>query len=132
MLLEFSRCEDNTEVLLEALDPLIEKSTFSPDSYLKQPVGGKAASQLCTWVQGVHRLHAKLQATIRPLQSRVSSMKTSLTEYSDKLYHQENKVEHLCVGGRRKRERDRQTDRQTDRDRDRESCNLCTCICALL
>ena len=92
LLLEFSSCEDNSEVLLESLDPLIEKPSFSPDSYQKQPVGGLAASQLCTWVQGVHRLHAKLQATLRPLQSRVSSMKASLAEYSDKLQHQENKV----------------------------------------
>lgn len=94
LLLEFSSCEDNSEVLLESLDPLIEKDTFSPDNYLKQPVGGKAASQLCMWVQGVHRLHAKLQATMRPLQSRVTAMKASLAEYSDKLYHQENKVNH--------------------------------------
>ena len=92
LLLEFSSCEDNSEVLLESLDPLIEKPSFSPDSYQKQPVGGLAASQLCTWVTGVHRLHAKLQATLRPLQSRVSSMKASLAEYSDKLHHQENKV----------------------------------------
>ena len=90
--MEFSSCEDNSEVVLEALDPLIEKPTFSPDSYLKQPAGGKAASQLCSWVEGVHRLHAKLQATLRPLLSRVTSMKTALTEYSDKLCHQENKV----------------------------------------
>lgn len=94
LLLEFSSCEDNSEVLLESLDPLIEKATFSPDNYLKQPVGGKAASQLCMWVQGVHRFHAILQATVRPLQSRVTAMKASLTEYSDKLYHQENKVNH--------------------------------------
>ena len=93
LLLEFSSCEDNSEILLESLDPLIEKSSFSPDSYQKQPVGGIAASQLCTWVQGVHRLHAKLQATLRPLQSRVTSMKASLAEYSDKLHHQENKVQ---------------------------------------
>lgn len=98
LLLEFSSCEDNSEVLLESLDPLIEKPSFSPDSYQKQPVGGVAASQLCTWVQGVHRLHAKLQATLRPLQSRVTSMKASLLEYSDKLHLQENKViiDHKC------------------------------------
>ena len=93
LLLEFSSCEDNSEILLESLDPLIEKSSFSPDRYQKQPVGGIAASQLCMWVQGVHRLHAKLQATLRPLQSRVTSMKASLAEYSDKLHHQENKVQ---------------------------------------
>jgi hypothetical protein len=92
LLLEFSSSEDNSEVLLESLDPLIEKPSFSPDSYQKQPVGGVAASQLCTWVTGVHRLHAKLQAALRPLQSRVTSMKASLAEYSDKLHHQENKV----------------------------------------
>ena len=91
-MLEFSSCEDNSEILLESLDPLIEKTSFSPDIYLEQPVGGKAASQLCGWVQGVHRLHNKLQTTLRPLQSRVASMKASLSEYSDKLYHQENKV----------------------------------------
>ena len=92
LLLEYSGSEDNSEVLLESLDPLIEKPSFSPDWYLEQPVGGLAASQLCSWVQGVHRLHAKLQATLRPLQSRVVSMKASLSEYTDKLYHQENKV----------------------------------------
>ena len=92
LLVEFSSCEDNSEVLLEFLDPLIEKPSFSPDNYLKQRDGGSAASQLCSWVQGVHGLHTKLQATLRPLQSRVSSMKSSLAEYSDKLHHLENKV----------------------------------------
>ena len=45
------------------------------------------------------RLHMTLQGKLRPLQAKVTSMKASLSEYSEKLRHQEGKVK-VRVGGR--------------------------------
>ena len=39
-----------------------------------------------------------LQGKLRPLQAKVTSMKVSLSEYSEKLRHQEGKVK-VRVGG---------------------------------
>ena len=91
-MLEFSAHEENSEVLLEALDPVIMKPSFSAESFSEHPTVGLAASQLCMWVQGVVRLHNSLQTKIRPLHLKVTNMKASLSEYSDKLKKEENKV----------------------------------------
>lgn len=92
LLLEFSAHEENSETLLEVLDPMIMKPSFSAESFSRHPTVGLAASQLSMWVQGVLRLHSTLQTKIRPLQLRVANMKASLKEYSDKLKKEENKV----------------------------------------
>ena len=39
-----------------------------------------------------HRLHTTLQGKLRPLQAKMTSMKASRSEYSEKLRHQERKV----------------------------------------
>ena len=91
LLMEFGACEDNSEVVLEALDPLMQKPTFTPDHFT-QYTGGQAASQLCSWIRGVHSLHSTLQSKIRPLQSKMSTMQASLSEYTDRLKVQENKI----------------------------------------
>ena len=51
LLFEFSACEDNSEMLVEALDPLLER----PPGQLKSEGGGVAVAQLHSWVQGVLR-----------------------------------------------------------------------------
>ena len=89
--MEFGACEDNSEVVLEALDPLMQKPTFTPNHFT-QHTSGQAASQLCSWIRGVHSLHSTLQSKIRPLQSKMSTMQASLTEYTDRLKVQENKI----------------------------------------
>lgn len=43
-----------------------------------------------------------LQGKLRPLQAKVTSMKVSLSEYSEKLRHQEGKVKVRGGGGRRR------------------------------
>ena len=96
MLLEFSGSEENSETLLEALDPLMMKPSFSAESLAQHPTIGLAASQLSLWVHGVVRLHTTLQTRIRPLQLKVSNMKAALNEYSDKLKKEENKVRSVC------------------------------------
>lgn len=90
--MEFSAHEENSETLLEALDPMIMKPSFSEESYSKHPLMGVAAAQLSLWVQGVARLHSTLQTKIRPLQLKVASIKASLGEYSEKLKKEDNKV----------------------------------------
>jgi hypothetical protein len=92
LLLEFSAHEEHSETLLEVLDPMITKPSFSAESLSKHPTIGLAASQLSLWVQGVVRLHSTLQTKIRPLQLKVASMSASLKEYSDKLKKEEHKV----------------------------------------
>lgn len=96
LLLEFSGNEENSETLLEALDPVIMKPSFSAERLAQHPTVGLAASQLSLWVQGVVRLHSTLQTRIRPLQLKVSNMKAALNEYSDKLKKEENKVGSVC------------------------------------
>lgn len=90
--MEFSAHEENSETLLEALDPVIMKPSFSAESFGKHATVGAAASQLSLWVQGVVQLHSNLQTKIRPLQVKVANMKASLSEYSDKLKKEESKV----------------------------------------
>ena len=51
LLLEFSACEDNSEVLLETLDPLLERLSLSPGQ-LKNDGWGLDVTQLCIRVQG--------------------------------------------------------------------------------
>lgn len=92
LLLEFSANEDHSETLLEVLDPMIMKPSFSAESFSRHPSVGVAASQLSMWVQGVVKLHSTLQTKIRPLLLKVTNMKASLKEYSDKLKKEENKV----------------------------------------
>ena len=94
LLLEFGACEDNSDIVLEALDPLVEKPTFTPEHFTNH-TGGRSAPQLCAWIQGVHSLHTTLQTKIRPLQSKITTMKASLSEYSDHLNQQENKIQVL-------------------------------------
>lgn len=94
--MEFSAHEENSEILLEALDPMIMKPSFSTESFSKHPTVGLAASQLAMWVQGVLKLHGTLQTKIRPLQLKVANMKASLAEYTDKLKKEENKVQCTC------------------------------------
>ena len=90
--MEFGACEDNSDIVLEALDPLVEKPTFTPEHFTHHS-GGRAASQLCAWIQGVRALHTTLQTKIRPLQSKITTMKASLSEYSEHLNQQENKIQ---------------------------------------
>ena len=45
-----------------------------------------------------------LQGKLRPLQAKVTSMKASLSEYSEKLRHQEGKVKVRGGGGEGRRE----------------------------
>ena len=52
LLFEFSACEDNSEMLVEALEPLLERP---PSGQLKSEGGGVAVAQLHSWVQGVLR-----------------------------------------------------------------------------
>ena len=92
LLLEFSAHEEHSETLLEVLDPMLIKPSFSAERFSQHPLVGLAASQLCGWVQGVVRLHSTLQTKIRPLQLKVANMKASLKDYSDKLKKEENKV----------------------------------------
>ena len=68
------------------------KPSFSAEEFSKHPIVGLAASQLCLWVQGIVRLHSTLQMKIRPLQLRITNMKASLSEYSEKLKKEDNKV----------------------------------------
>ena len=95
LLLEYSGREDNSETLLEVLDPVVMKPSFSTESFAKHPIVGMAASQLSEWVQRVLKLHSTLQTKIRPLQMKVANMKVSWKEYSDKLKKEESKVK--CV-----------------------------------
>lgn len=97
MLLEFSAHEEHSETLLEVLDPMLMKPSFSAESFARHPTVGLAASQLSLWVQGVVRLHSTLQTKIRPLLLKVTTMKASLKEYSDKLSKEENKVQLIQV-----------------------------------
>ena len=55
-LLLQSSAEDSSETILCALDPLIEK-LLSNEAQLreKNPEGGLAAAQLCSWVHGMMR-----------------------------------------------------------------------------
>ncbi len=92
LLLEFSACEENSEVLLESLESLIMKPSFSSESLSKHKTVGVAASQLYSWVEGVVHLHSILQTKIRPLQLKVKNMKSSLSEYSEKLKKEDHKV----------------------------------------
>jgi len=91
LLMEFGGCEDSSEIVLESLDTLMAKPGFTPEHY-SQGAGGKAASELCSWLRGVHSLHSILQTKIRPLQSKIGSMQASLAEYSEKLKVQDNKI----------------------------------------
>ena len=91
-MLEFSAHEENSETLLEVLEPMLTKPSFNASSFSKHPMVGLAASQLFKWVQGVLKLHSTLQTKIRPLQLKVANMKASLKDYSDKLKKEENKV----------------------------------------
>lgn len=94
LLMEFGASEDNSDVILEALNPLVDKPTFNSEEF-SQFTGGKGASQLCSWVQGVYSLHVTLQTKIRPLQSKIDNMNASLGEYSDHLQQQESKIQVL-------------------------------------
>ncbi len=91
LLMEYGACEDNSDLVLESLEPLMQQPTFSPQAFTQYP-GGKAAAQLASWVQGVHSLHSTLQTKIRPLQAKISTMQASLSEYTDRLKGQENKI----------------------------------------
>ncbi len=91
---EFGECEDNSDIVIESLSPLLNKPTFDPQTYA-QLSGGEAAGQLCSWLCGVHSLHATLQTKTRPLQSKLSTMQASLGEYTDRLKAQENKIKVL-------------------------------------
>ena len=96
LLLEFSAQEDNSDALLEALDPINAKPTFTEENFAQHKTFGLAASQLCSWVQGVIGLHSTLQTKVRPLQARAQSMKSSLADFSDKLKKEEGKVNPAC------------------------------------
>lgn len=90
--MEYSGREDNSETLLEVLDPVVTKPSFSAEGFAKHPTVGMAAAQLSEWVQGVLKLHSTLQTKIRPLQMKVANMKVAWKEYSDKLKKEESKV----------------------------------------
>ncbi|KAL5499629.1 hypothetical protein EMCRGX_G011081 [Ephydatia muelleri] len=93
LLLQSSESEENSETILCALDPLLEKlSSSEPQLREKNPEAGLAAAQLCSWVQGMIRHHTGLQTRRRPLEVTVATMKASLNEYREKLKQQENKV----------------------------------------
>ncbi len=94
LLTEFGGSEDNSNIVLESLSPLLNKPTFDPQTYDQLP-GGEAAGQLCSWLRGVYSLHSTLQTKIRPLQSKLSTMQASLAEYTDRLKAQENKIKIL-------------------------------------
>ena len=56
LLLQSSESEENSETILCALDPLLEKlSSSEPQLREKNPEAGLAAAQLCSWVQGMIR-----------------------------------------------------------------------------
>ena len=97
LLLEFSAHEDNSDTLLEALDPINAKPTFTQENFSQHQNFGLAASQLCAWVQGVTGLHSTLQTKVRPLLARAQSMKSSLVDFSDKLMKEQGKV---CIVNR--------------------------------
>ena len=54
LLLQSTESEDNSETILCALDPIMEKlSSNEAQMREKNPEAGLAASQLCSWVQGM-------------------------------------------------------------------------------
>jgi len=103
LLLEFSAHEDNSDALLEALDPINAKPTFTEENFAQHQNIGLAASQLCAWVQGVTSLHSTLQTKVRPLLARAQSMKSSLADFSDKLMKEQGKVRILSRKDSRRR-----------------------------
>ena len=56
LLLQSTESEDNSETILCALDPLMEKlSSNEAQLREKNPEAGLAAAQLCSWVHGMMR-----------------------------------------------------------------------------
>jgi dynein heavy chain len=92
MLMEFSACQEISEILLDSLQPYILKPKFNEEFLGKFYF---AAGQLCCWVKGVESYHRMLQDNIRRLELRKSTVKASLQEYSEKLYQLQRKVQIL-------------------------------------
>ena len=92
LLLGRSDMEENSETILESVNPFLNQVTPYVDDLCHQP-GGLAAEQLLGWVQGIVRLHSILQSQVRPLNVRLESTSTSLAECEKKLKRQEENMQ---------------------------------------
>ena len=92
LLLSRSTMEDDSETIIESVNPILNRVGLSVDELSRHP-GGLAATQLLGWVQGVVRLHSILQSRVRPLNLRLESMSASLRECEEKLRLQEGKMQ---------------------------------------
>ena len=92
LLLGQSQIEDNSETILESVEPITSRVALSVDELGTYP-GGLAATQLLEWVQGVVKLHSILQTRVRPLEARLKTMSGSLQECEEKLRLQEDKMQ---------------------------------------
>ena len=92
LLLGRSTMEDDSETIIESVNPILNRVGLSVDELGHHP-GGLAATQLLGWVQGIVRLHSILQSRVRPLNLRLEGMSASLRECEEKLRLQEGKMQ---------------------------------------
>nr|XP_039248070.1 LOW QUALITY PROTEIN: dynein beta chain, ciliary-like [Styela clava] len=80
---------------LDALEPTLEKETFTVDNLTAKAGGNAAAGALLRWVQGVVRYHSLMITKVKPLHDKLEETSSAIVGAQHRLRQLESKKEAL-------------------------------------